>query len=228
MAAKEDWLSRNHEGLYDQANQTVTYLTSSVLARIGITGPIQTWYSNEFLTKHNRFKTTFDNWKNPAERTPTETTALESAQKDFVKVYRLLYTGYMKNNPLVTDEDLIGAGMPKRHTGGNTPAPIPTGIITTTKDTSKPGVVGFHYRDRDATGNAKPYGVHGAELVWEILDTPPDDWSKLTHSTFSTRTPALLSFTGTQRGKTLYFAIRWENTRGQKGPWNDIDSVIIP
>jgi hypothetical protein len=31
-----------------------------------------------------------------------------------------------------------------------------------------------------------------------------------------------------QRGKTVYFALRWENTRGEKGPWSEIMSAIIP
>jgi hypothetical protein len=37
-----------------------------------------------------------------------------------------------------------------------------------------------------------------------------------------------LVFNGEQRGTTLYFAMRWENNRGEKGPWNDIINVIIP
>ncbi|MDR2764841.1 MAG: hypothetical protein LBB90_07405 [Tannerella sp.] len=228
MKSKNDWLPRNPEGLYNQANQTVTYLKDDVLARIGITGPILTWYNGEFTPGYTRFKTAYETFENPAERTPAKTAALKSAQNDFARVYRQLYNGYMKSNPLVTDEDLVEAGLPKRHTGGHIPAPIPKGVIAATADTSKPGILGFHYRDRGATGIAKPYGVHGAELVWEILDQPPADWSELTHSAFSTHTPAELVFKGDQRGKTLYFAMRWENTRGQKGPWNEIESVIIP
>ncbi|MDR1674846.1 MAG: hypothetical protein LBR86_00005, partial [Tannerella sp.] len=60
------------------------------------------------------------------------------------------------------------------------------------------------------------------------LDEPPTDWSQLTNSAFFTRTPGELVFSGKQRGRRLYFSMRWENTRGDKGPWNDIDSVIIP
>jgi hypothetical protein len=29
-------------------------------------------------------------------------------------------------------------------------------------------------------------------------------------------------------GKRLWFAARWENTTGQKGPWSEIMCVIIP
>jgi hypothetical protein len=49
-----------------------------------------------------------------------------------------------------------------------------------------------------------------------------------THSVFDTRTPMKLVFSGEQRGKSLYFAMRWENNMGEKGLWNDIISTIIP
>jgi hypothetical protein len=30
------------------------------------------------------------------------------------------------------------------------------------------------------------------------------------------------------RGKTVWFRLRWENNRGQKGPWSELYSAIIP
>jgi hypothetical protein len=89
-------------------------------------------------------------------------------------------------------------------------------------------MVKINYRDMNERGTAKPKGVHGVEIAWEILDTPPVNWEQLTHSAFDTRTPAQLVFHGEQRGRTLYFALRWENTRGEKGPWSEIYGTIIP
>lgn len=97
-----------------------------------------------------------------------------------------------------------------------------------TVSVSGQGSLGFQYRDRNSPRTAKPDGVHGAELTYAILDHPPVDWSELLHSVFDTHTPMNLDFPGEMRGKTLYFAMRWENTRGEKGHWNAIDSVIIP
>jgi hypothetical protein len=44
----------------------------------------------------------------------------------------------------------------------------------------------------------------------------------------NTRTPYTFPFEYDQRGQTVYFALRWENTRGEKGPWSEIHSTIIP
>jgi hypothetical protein len=228
MAAKTDWLAQRHEELYDQATMTVDYLTAENLDRMGIAGAANAWYGSEVVVKYNRFKLAFENWKNPADRSPAKSAALKETEADFKKVYRQFYTGYLKNNPLVTDEDLVSMSLPKRPSGERTPPqPLKTAVEATV-DSSIPATISISYRDRNGRGTAKPGGVHGVEIGWEILDSPPTDWAQLTHSAFDTRTPAKLVFSGEQRGKTLYFALRWENTRGEKGPWSEIYNAIIP
>jgi hypothetical protein len=77
-------------------------------------------------------------------------------------------------------------------------------------------------------GRAKPFGVHGAEIKWGFSETEvinPDD---LPHSAFDTRSPFRIEFRGEDRGKTVRFCLRWENTRGVKGPWSEIVSAIVP
>jgi hypothetical protein len=39
----------------------------------------------------------------------------------------------------------------------------------------------------------------------------------MTHSAVNTHSPCTFIFEHDQRGKTVYFALRWENTRGEKG-----------
>jgi hypothetical protein len=76
--------------------------------------------------------------------------------------------------------------------------------------------------------NAKPYGVNGAVIVYAVLDAPPADVSALTRSVLATRTPHILEFTEEERGKTVYVAICWQNEKGEKGPWSEIESAIVP
>jgi hypothetical protein len=228
MTTHIDWLPRNHTVLYNQANQTAKYLTDEVLERIGFIGNILTWYNTDFIPKHNLFNSAFLAWNNPAERTPAKTATLISAENEFKPSYRELYNGYLKRNPLVTDTDLVEMGLPKRSSGGKTPPQPPSSLVEATVDTSIPATIVIHYRDKGSKSIAKPKGMHGVEIIHAVLDSPPTDWSQLTNSDFSTRTPVKLAFRGEQRGKILYFAIRWENNTGDKGPWNDIQDTIIP
>jgi hypothetical protein len=224
----EDWMAQSHEGLYDQANQTVHYLTDDVLLRIGIIGPVLKWYRDSFLTGHARFNTVFESWRDLAGRTVARQAALTDAEQAFRKLFRILYMGYLKGNILVSNEDLVNAGLPERRSGKHAPVRKPVTRVVVTVDTSRPGRVRFLFRDEKAAGKAKPHGVHGGELVYGFFALPPTDWEQFANSVIFTRSPGELVFSGKMRGKTLYFAMRWENTRGVKGPWNEIQSVIIP
>jgi hypothetical protein len=225
----KDWISKSHEGRHNQAKQTMTYLSqSSNLTRMGLTG-FQGWITNTLQAVYGAFTAAFESWRNPAERTPVKTAALKTAENAFIPVYRHLYNGILKDNPLVTDADLVAMGLPERGDGERHPAPVPETSPAATAKTPEAGIVEIHFRDSsvDNSSRAKPFGVHGAEIGWVVSDTPPVNWSQLVHSSFDTASPFRLSFEGEDRGRRLYFALRWENTRGQKGPWSDIQDAII-
>jgi hypothetical protein len=233
MATHQDWLPQNHEALYDKAQQTMTYLTTGTnRVRMGFApnSPQGEWLDNVFAVKYNGFLSAFEAWKNPATRTVLISERLVLAEDAFKPEYRKLYTGFLKESPLVTDEDLLGMGFPKRHTGPNKPAPVPTGHPAVEVDTSGIRRIGINfYEDNGSHRKAKPDGVHGAEIRWVVRDAMQEvRLDDLVQSSFDTRTPLILEFTDEQRGKVLYFALRWENTRGEKGPFGPVENTIIP
>jgi hypothetical protein len=152
--------------------------------------------------------------KNEARKT------LESATRRYVKEH-------LEYNSLISNEDRERMGLPV-HDTKPTPVVEPSTLPVASVKQPSPGVVEVHVVDSESGRKAKPAGVHGFEMAWAILETAPADWSELTHSSFCTRTPLRLTFSGQERGKALYFALRWENTKGAKGPWNDINNTIIP
>ncbi|MDR1724124.1 MAG: hypothetical protein LBR84_09345 [Tannerella sp.] len=144
--AKNEWVPKGHEDLHTQANQTATYLAVSTnLTRMGLSGA-SSWISTEFTSKLTPMNTAYTAWQNPATRTPELIANLNNAEAVFVPAYRKLYTGFLRENPLVTDA----------------------------------------------------------------------------------ASPITFTFTGEQRGQCFYFALRWKNTRGDKGPWSEIGSAVIP
>jgi hypothetical protein len=149
----------------------------------------------------------------------TTRNTLKSATRIFVKAQ-------LEYNPAVTDEDRRRMGLPV-HDAKPTPVADPSTLALAAIKLPSPGVVEVSVVDSASRRKAKPAGIHGFEFAWAILETPPADWEQLSHSSFSTKTSFRLSFSGHDRGKTLYFATRWENTKGVKGPWSEIDSTII-
>jgi hypothetical protein len=70
-----------------------------------------------------------------------------------------------------------------------------------------------YYGFNSASWSFKPAGQHGAEIRWAMRDT---------------HMPLTFEFDESDRGKTVYFCLGWENTRGEKGPWSEIQSAIVP
>ncbi|MDR3134300.1 MAG: hypothetical protein LBU42_09850, partial [Prevotellaceae bacterium] len=194
----------------------------------GTTTPLGQWFDTEFVPVFNTYNSIASQWLDEATRTPMMTAEFNAAEKAFILVYRKLYSAFLRTNPLVTDKDLVGMGLPEHPSGGYTPAPVATTYPAFSLDTSVIRCLTVHFHDQDSTSKAKPAGQHGAEIRWAVLDVAPVDISELTHSSFDTHTPFTLEFEGHDRGKTVYFALCWENTRGEKGKYSPIASAIIP
>jgi hypothetical protein len=145
---------------------------------------------------------------------------LKSALRAFVKA-RLIY------NPKVTDSDKENMGLPL-HKTVRTPTPPPKTFPELELDVAIIRQVAIHFKDAGSEKRGKPEYVHGIELRWAILDNAPSSVDDLKSSVFDTASPYTFSFDETQRGKSLYICPRWENNKGDKGPWGEIYKAIVP
>jgi hypothetical protein len=148
--------------------------------------------------------------------------------EDVSKALRSFVNSNLRFNEAVTDEDRVQLGLTipdDEPTAEGEPGTMP---VVDLIDTAIILRIILHYKDMYGKSRRKPAGVHGVEIVWAILDTPPTSTSDLIHSEFSTRSPHTFIFDENQRGKTVWFRLRWENNRGQKGPWSELSSAIVP
>jgi hypothetical protein len=146
--------------------------------------------------------------------------ALKAALRTFIKAY-LTY------NPAVTDADKESMGLPL-HDNTRTSVPPPSTIPEIELDSSIIRQVTVHFKDNGSDKRGKPQGVHGIELRWSFLDVLPASVGDLKNSAFDTATPYTFSFDESERGKALYICPRWENNKGEKGPWGEIVKAIVP
>ena len=59
------------------------------------------------------------------------------------------------------------------------------------------------------------------------LTATPEHGSDLPHSVFTRKKRHLFDFTK-NRGKAAYFCMRYENSKGEAGPWGKIYEAFIP
>ena len=183
------------------------------------------WLDKMFVPARDAWNNAWEAYKNPATRTIVINAAKKQKRADYEKLLYLL-VGNLKMNTRVTSEDRHAAGIVMRN---RKPAPIgvPTTYPFATIDTSIIRRLTVRFRDSDSMSLAKPRGVHGAEIRWMIAEEMPAT-NELANSSFDTRTPCMFEFKDSQRGKLVWFCLRWENNRGEKGPWGEMISAIVP
>ncbi|MDR0765440.1 MAG: hypothetical protein LBF09_00685, partial [Odoribacteraceae bacterium] len=169
-------------------------------------------------------------WKDPEKRNHEDVRRLQDAERDLLPVY-YEFARMVMGNPLVTSVDLDDFGLPQRTiTPDRKPAPVE-------KTPPRYWSVLMYIRfltimfgpAESQTKKGKPKGQHGVECRWLLLEHPREvTLDELIHSEFTTRSPLNIEFNDNERGWTVYYALRWENTRGEKGEFGPVLFDKVP
>jgi hypothetical protein len=85
----------------------------------------------------------------------------------------------------------------------------------------EPGVVKVRYL------GAKPYGVDRVEIAFSVSDTMIDSPDQLANNDTFSRNPWERTFTAAERGKKMYYSLRYLTKEGASH-WSDVREVVIP
>lgn len=106
-----------------------------------------------------------------------------------------------------------------------TPESRPLGWV----EANAQGLVMVQFRDENSTKKAaKPKGAHGCEIWVSVGDSVPTSASGYQFVAMRTRTPYRHQHAETDVGKTAFYRLRWQNAKGQSGPWSDVVQAKIP
>ncbi|MFT3765276.1 MAG: hypothetical protein QM820_07135 [Minicystis sp.] len=128
----------------------------------------------------------------------------------------------------VTNELRVAAGLSPRtatRSAKGAPTTRPVGRI----DVQPHRTLVIHFADEETpTRAAKPADVHGCEIWSFIGDAPPADPSQYSFLGLDTRTPYTDVHDAEDAGKTAHYLLRWQNRKGEPGPWGHVISIKIP
>ena len=158
--------------------------------------------------------------------TPAITTNKNNARTRSERVIRAFVQRFL-HWPPVTDGDRVNMNIPNR-SNTRTQHHEVTEIVELDLTLRNIREILVEFWVKGSTSKAKPTGYDGAVLVWDVLDTPPERPEALTRHTMASRTPHAIQFDETERGKTVYVALAWQNERGNTGAWSEILSTVIP
>jgi len=157
---------------------------------------------------------------------PAATTEKNNARRRAAPVAREFVQRFLQWQP-VTDGDRTSMNIPNRDR-------TPTQHIEVTEAVELELAlrnireISVVFKVKGAAHKAKPAGYDGAVIVWDVLDAPPEKPEALTRHTMASRTPHILTFGESERGKSVYVCAAWQNERGNVGPWSDILRGIVP
>jgi hypothetical protein len=176
-------------------------------------------------------------------RTSVITAECKAAFEALIAKMRFFKSRYFLEPPL-TDADLASLGLPPKDTS-RTPVPPPTSQAEA--DIGRPGVHLLELYLRAIAGSPPdPHRAdYGFRIYWGVLPTGgasteaatgikrelikiPVSGEELPHSKFTRRKKELFDFPAEDSGKTVFFCVRFENAKGEPGPWGPIFSAIIP
>jgi hypothetical protein len=201
-------------------------IVAKAVANIVLWGLDEPWMNSVLIPKKNKWSQAWANYLQPASRTPLITFAKNEARKDYEPQLRILIRN-LESNTRVTDDDrrAMGIVIPSKN---RRPVQPPNSYPGVRMDTSIIRCLILYFFDLLNQSRAKPHGVRGVEIRWAILDIAPTNIEDLIHSDFDTNSPFTLKFEESERGKIVYFCLRWETNTGGKGPWSEIIWAVIP
>jgi hypothetical protein len=139
-------------------------------------------------------------------------------------------------DPPLTATDFAALGLKPKDT---TPTAVPAPAIQVDGDLHFPAPAQVEIK------NIRPYGTHvadksehGVRIYYGIMGEPDEDdrfrMSKrpetgfdLPHSVFTRRKSYLFNFPRAS-GKEIFFCLRYENSKGEAGPWGSLIKAFIP
>ena len=169
--------------------------------------------------------------------THADVVAKDAAEKAGKAVLREFHNEFILYSRKVTDEQLAELGCERRD---KTPTAIPAPSSQGMAEVQYGGVHEITLANIHAIGtlSADPRSDYGVSIHYGILEpgnpggrfriaAPPATGDDLPHSVFTRKKKHLFDFEG-DTGKTVYFCLRYENEKGEAGPYGPIFSALIP
>jgi hypothetical protein len=189
--------------------------------------PNGVWYDAVYSPRLGEYNENYNVWLDPATSTVVARDNLQESEDRFFPLYRKFY-GMVKASALVTNGQLEQMGFPPRPSGDKKPHPVDKTFIDLNVIPLGNLVLNVAFENRDTGESIIPYYLTGAVIYYLISDTPITNQELLAYSRLATRSPFELAFSPDDRGKIIYLAARWQNRRGELGPWSEIVSAVIP
>ncbi|MDR3115270.1 MAG: hypothetical protein LBU25_07100 [Treponema sp.] len=217
-----DWIPDREQDLMDLCHTWVRVLSDPV--QVGAYGWDQAEVTavlgviNAFLTARSAYE---------ADNTTTKRLVKDEAKGETIDGMRDFANSSIRFNKHMDDPAKKALGV---HTRDSTPTfhgPPEDQPATEVENTFN------HYEHRVRAMNprrgdhSKPPGVHGVRYAWQLGGEKPAQGEDLPKTKFSRKTTLMVRHTEADKGKPVYYAACYENSKGDQGKWSPVAEGII-
>jgi len=134
----------------------------------------------------------------------------------------------VNGTPGVNNALRVSAGM-QPHATTRTPAAVPSTKPIGRTEPAAHYTIEIHIADELTPKRAaKPAGARLCQIWMHVGDPAPADPSGFAFVRNVTRTSYLDVHPAADAGKSVYYLLRWENSKGEPGPWSDVVTAKVP
>jgi hypothetical protein len=180
---------------------------------------------DEFRTKTDDFLTIQDSL--PIDASRAQLAARNAAKRELTALLRGIVKFYLRRK-IVADPDLIAMGIPPLDNIRTMRTSVTEGVEFVLRLNYFRQIVVDFWQQGVEHSKAKPTAYDGAVIVWNIGSEQPAKVADFKYHAMASRRPFTIEFADAERGKTVWFALAWQNKRGIRGKWSDFKSAIIP
>jgi len=225
--SKKEIIPRKDSELIDFAKNLISYATEELASTKWKVAEAEVFIQEPLTDFEVKYIRTLD-----PRRSSIDVAVKNEAKMVLTKALRNYIQGFLVRNILVDLEDRRTMNLPVYDT---TPTNIPPPGIPVTGILGFPAVGLVEIRNIQAAGDKRDErSKHGVRIYYGIvggvaktIPARPATGEDLPHSVFTRRNRFRFDFTG-ENGKEVFFCMRYENSKGQTGPWGKIISSFIP
>ncbi len=134
----------------------------------------------------------------------------------------------INGTPGVDNALRVSAGL-KAHATTRTPVAVPSTKPIGRTEPDSHYTIALHIADELTPKRAaRPAGARLCQVWMHVGDPAPADPTGFAFVRNVTRTPYLDVHPAADAGKSVYYLLRWENSKGEPGPWSDVVTAKVP
>lgn len=178
----------------------------------------------------DNLKSLFDNWTKWYDESLNEelTNKLivankDAASKSLEDMLNVVYGDIAQSKLTMDDRNALHLPLPNTK---RTPAGVPT--TRPVGEVHNDNLLEHKITFTDEDGKrGRPDKVRGCQIFCKEGITPPVDEREMRLLASDASSPYVHKFSFSDAGKTFYYRLRWENTRGEAGPWSAFISGVV-